>query len=237
MSPHRERFVAYDAYEQMADRYAEQIDSKPHNAYLERPATLSLLPDVRGKRVLDAGCGPGAYSEWLAKHGASVIAVDASPKMIQHAMKRLGTSVDLRLHDLREPLGFLERNAVDVVLAPLVLHYIEDWAPVLREFRRVLKDGGILVFSIEHPFGIHEENIKNYFEVEKIEVLWKSFGVSVPSYRRPLEAVINPVIEAGFVVERIIEAQPTTEYKKADPETYETASRRPSFLCVRAAKK
>jgi hypothetical protein len=41
--------IAYDAYEKLADAYADIIETKPHNAYLERPATLSLLPDVKGK--------------------------------------------------------------------------------------------------------------------------------------------------------------------------------------------
>jgi 2-polyprenyl-3-methyl-5-hydroxy-6-metoxy-1,4-benzoquinol methylase len=50
-------------------------------------ATLSLLPDVNSRRVLDAGCGPGFYSEWLIEHGAEVVAVDAGLKMIELAKK------------------------------------------------------------------------------------------------------------------------------------------------------
>jgi ubiquinone/menaquinone biosynthesis C-methylase UbiE len=57
--------IALDAYETLAAAYAAVIDTKPHNAYYERPATLSLMPEVKGKRVLDAGCGTGVYSEWL----------------------------------------------------------------------------------------------------------------------------------------------------------------------------
>jgi len=53
-----------EAYETLAERYAVLVDTKPENAYYERPATLSLLRDMRGKRVLDAGCGPGSYAEW-----------------------------------------------------------------------------------------------------------------------------------------------------------------------------
>ena len=63
--------IALAAYETIAEAYAAHIDTKPHNAYYERPATLSLFPDVKGKRVLDAGCGPGVYAEWLAHRGAS----------------------------------------------------------------------------------------------------------------------------------------------------------------------
>jgi hypothetical protein len=54
-----------DIYDELAEAYAARVETKPHNAYYERPATLSLLPDVKGKRVLDAGCGPGVYTGWL----------------------------------------------------------------------------------------------------------------------------------------------------------------------------
>ena len=84
------RFIAYEAYEKLADAYAEQIDTMPHNAYLERPATISLLSEVNGKIVLDAGCGPGSLAEWLLDQGATVIGVDASPSMVKHAHKRVG---------------------------------------------------------------------------------------------------------------------------------------------------
>lgn len=64
-----EKPIALAAYETLAERYAALVDTKAANAYYERPSTLSLLPDVRGKRVLDAGCGPGSYSEWLVALG------------------------------------------------------------------------------------------------------------------------------------------------------------------------
>lgn len=46
--------IAYQAYQELADHYAALIDTKPHNAYYERPAMLGMLPELRGKRVLDA---------------------------------------------------------------------------------------------------------------------------------------------------------------------------------------
>jgi SAM-dependent methyltransferase len=234
----KKRFIAYEAYEQLADAYAKRIDAKPHNAYLERPATLSLLPDVGGKRVLDAGCGTGAYSEWLVGQSAEVVGFDASPKMLEHARERLGDSVDLRIHDLTEPLDFLGNGSFDVVLAALVLDYVEDWVPVLREFSRVLRDDGVLVLSIGHPAMdfILKEGVEDYFRVERVEMWWTGFGVRVlmPSYRRPLGYMTEALHEAGFLIERLIEARPTLQYKEADPEGYEKISKRPSFLCIRA---
>jgi ubiquinone/menaquinone biosynthesis C-methylase UbiE len=63
----QEKPVALEAYRVLAESYATRVDTKPHNAYYERPATLSLLPDVQGRRVLDVGCGPGVYAEWLVE--------------------------------------------------------------------------------------------------------------------------------------------------------------------------
>jgi SAM-dependent methyltransferase len=85
--------ISRRSYEELAEAYAAKIDTKPHNAYYERPATLSLLPEVRGLRVLDAGCGPGVYAEWMTNRGARVVAVDASPKMLALARARVGPRV------------------------------------------------------------------------------------------------------------------------------------------------
>lgn len=58
-----EKPIAYDAWEELAEAYSAKFEKKAHNAFYERPATLSILPPVKGKIVLDAGCGPGVYSQ------------------------------------------------------------------------------------------------------------------------------------------------------------------------------
>jgi len=233
--------LAHDAYERLADAYAEMIETKPHNAYLERPATLSLLPDVKGRRVLDAGCGPGLYADLLVQLGAEVVAVDASPRMLEHARRRLGGRATIMQHDLREPLAFLGDGSVDLVLASLVMDYIMDWVPVFKEFRRVLKSDGVLVFSVGHPAinFVLKEGLDDYFGVHRMEMLWTGFGVEVvmPSFHRPIEAMVEPLYEAGFLVERMIEAKPTEDYRRADPEGYMKVSKRPSFLNIKAIPK
>jgi SAM-dependent methyltransferase len=232
------RFIAYDAYRKLADAYAERVDTKPHNAYLEMPAVLSLLPRVRGRRVLDVGCGTGRYAEWLVGHGAEVVGFDASPQMLEHARERVGDRADLRLHDLNEALDFLEDDSVDLVLAALVLDYVEDWTPPFREFRRVLRDGGALVFSVSHPTidFVKDFGMKDYWSVEMTEIWWKDFGIRVlmPGYRRPIQAITEPLHETGFLIERLVESRPTQQYKEADPEGYEDVAWRPSFICIRA---
>jgi len=232
--------IALDAYEALAEAYAAVIDTKPHNAYYERPATLSLMPEVKGKRVLDAGCGAGIYSEWLIERGAEIVAFDASPKMVELAKQRLGSKADVRQADLGKPLTFLHDSSFNIVLCPLVLEYIEDWHATFAEVYRVLLQGGHFVFSVTHPFFdyIHFKS-SNYFQTELVGGEWRGFEsvrVYMPSYRRSLEATLSPLMEAGFSLERILEPKPTDEFKKADPKHYEELSQQPCFLCVRARK-
>lgn len=232
--------IAFDAYEALAESYAARIDTKPHNAYYERPATLSLLPPVEGKRVLDAGCGPGVYTDWLVRHGAQVIAVDAVEKMVRLARERAGAGADIRQANLDEPLPFIADDSLDMVLSALALDYVKDWPAVFSEFHRMLRAGGHLVFSVGHPFAdflLHPEG--NYFEMEVMVDVWKGFDVQVPmpTYRRPLGTLVNSLLDAGFILERIIEPTPVEEFKHADPKHYAELSRQPGFLCVRASKK
>lgn len=232
--------IALDAYETLAEAYAAAVETKPHNALYERPATLSLLPELSGKRVLDAGCGPGIYSEQLIKNGADVTAIDASPKMIELAKQKLGNSAEVRLGDLSKPLDFLENSSFDIILSPLVLDYIEDWRGTFAEFYRLLRPSGRFIFSIHHPFFEYiYYKIENYFETEIVSCQWHGFKgvrVEMPSFRRPLNELINPLLETGFQLEKIIEPLPTDEFKEADPKHFEELSKFPAFLCVRARK-
>lgn len=240
MPDRKKQPIAQRAYNQMAELYAQRVGTKPHNAYYERPATLSLLPDVAGKHVLDAGCGPGVYSAWLVDQGAQVVALDANPKMVRIAKNKLGSKARVLHASLDEPLDFLAEASFEIIVSPLVMDYVKDWRRAFKEFFRVLKPAGILVFSIEHPYVKYDQHrqISNYFEVDRVEYTWRGFGkpVRVPSYRRPLGEVINPLVETGFMLDKLLEPLPTPEFKQADPEDYEQLMRNPGFLCLRARK-
>jgi ubiquinone/menaquinone biosynthesis C-methylase UbiE len=230
--------IAHDAYETLAERYAALVDTKPHNAYYDRPAVISLLPEVRGLRVLDAGCGPGAYAEWLVEHGAQVVAVDASPAMLAHARQRVSDRATFHLADLSQPLDFLEDGSFDLVIAPLVLDYLEDWRGVLGELRRVLKPGGVLVFSCGHPMADYlYYQTASYFNTERVSALWRGFGgtpVEVPMFRRPLGAILDALLGAGFALEKLLEPLPTEAFRRAEPEDFDRLMRQPGFMVVRA---
>ena len=235
---------AYKAYQELADAYAAKIDTKPHNAYYDRPAMLSMLPDIEGKKVLDAGCGPGAYAQTLAERGAAVVACDASERMLELAAERIGkfdfpNAPELRKLDLTQPLSMFSNEEFDVVNAPLCLDYIADWKSLFKEFYRILVPGGWFLFSCGHPaFDADYFDTKAYFSVESVECTWSGFGVQVvmPSYRRSLEEVLMPVMDANFQLEKVHEPLPTDEFKTADPVRYARLMHRPGFLCVRSLK-
>ena len=237
---HGKKPIAQEAYDQLAYAYAERVGTKPHNAYYERPATLSLLPELKGQYVLDAGCGPGVYAEILVGMGAEVVAMDANPKMVAYAQDRLGGKALVIEANLEDPLVFFDDETFDVIIAPLVMDYIHDWRITFGEFFRVLKSRGTLVFSMEHPMMKYFDHQveSNYFDIEKVTYTWRGFGtpVEVPSYRRSLAEIFNPLVEAGFTLDEVLEPLPTEEFKEKAPKDYEELTCQPGFMCIRAVK-
>ena len=232
--------IAYDAYEELADSYAAKVETKPHNAHYDKPAVLSLLPDVEGKDLLDAGCGSGAYSKIMLQRGAKVTGIDMSPSMLKHAKGSIGDKAKFYEADLSKPLDFLGDESFDVIISPLVLAYIEDLYAVFRELNRVLRHGGTFVFSIPHPFFDYQYfKGSKYFEIEKVFCEWGGFGkkVNMPGYRYPLGYVINSLIHSGFSLDYLLEPKPDAMFKEIDPEHYEELMEFPAFICIRAIKK
>ena len=138
-------------YDAMAVEYAADNAGGAYNAFYERPATISLLGDMQGCRVLDAGCGSGELTAWLVDHGAIVTAFDVSPGMTDLARQRAGGRANVFVADLSQPLWFAGTGEFDVVVASLVMHYLRDWRAPFAEFRRILAPRGVVVFSTHHP--------------------------------------------------------------------------------------
>ncbi|WP_311775105.1 class I SAM-dependent methyltransferase [Alkalihalobacillus sp. TS-13] len=232
--------ISFNAYEELADYYARFVDTKPFNAYYERPGTLSLLPDIEGKHVLDAGCGAGWYTEWFIKQSAAQItSIDFSPNMVKFTKKRVGDRAEVFQSDLNEPLDMIDDHSMDLIVSPLTLHYLKNWELPMREFNRILKDKGRLIFSVHHPFMDYVEFERdNYFATELLTDEWDTPDgkVEVQFFRRPLNEILKPLHLNGFVIEKLIEPMPTDEFKHAIPDKYEKLTKKPQFLFIRAQK-
>ncbi len=116
-------------------------------------ADVRWLGQVRGRRVLELGCGAGQCSRWLARQGAEVVGLDLSWRMLQHS-RRLDeeTSVDVPLVCATVTALPCADAAFDLVCSAFgALPFVVDLRCALAEVARVLRPGGRCVFSVVHP--------------------------------------------------------------------------------------
>ena len=218
-------------YDGFAKASAAENESNLFNAHYERPEMLRLVGDVSGRRILDAGCGSGPLTAALRDSGAVVTGFDVSAAMVDLARQRLGEDADLHVADLGAPLPFDDAEFDDVV-ASLVLHYLEDWSRPLAELRRVLKPGGRLILSVNHPVifpVVYPE--ANYFAATEYsedhlmdgQTVWLTF------WHRPLHAMTDAFVAAGFRIVTLSEPPPAanTPPELLPPDLEEGGS----FLC------
>jgi ubiquinone/menaquinone biosynthesis C-methylase UbiE/DNA-binding transcriptional ArsR family regulator len=159
-------------------------------------AALAALADPQWV-VGDLGCGTGLVSAALAPFVARVVAVDASPEMLQAARARVGSAdnVDLRRGDL-EALP-IDDERLDVATLMLVLHHVPDPAVALKEVARVLKPGGRLLLVDMSP---HER--ENYRQ--QMGHVWLGFAD---------EQMRRLLTDAGFSEIRITALVPDVQAK------------------------
>jgi SAM-dependent methyltransferase len=223
-------------YDALAEAYTAENETGIANAYYERPAILALAGEVTGRRILDAGCGSGPLFAELRDRGAVMTGIDKSTGMLGLARKRLGDSADLQVADLGSPLPFPD-SAFDDVVASLVLHYLEDWRPALTELRRVLRSGGRLIVSVDHPFAIHGMDYvagrkTDYFATYNWTEEWTMDGQTarMSFWNRPLHAMTDAFTAAGFRISVISEPQPVPAARELFPDEFRSLTTGPSFL-------
>lgn len=229
-----------EMYTKYADQYALAVEDNIYNAHFERPSLQALLGDIQGTDVLDLGCGSGVYAEYfLTQQASSVTCIDMSEKMIEIVRSKLANSVKAYSQDLSVGLPVERSESVDIIVCPLMLHYIEDLSLLFKEVYRVLRNGGYMVFSTHHPFADFEYSSSgNYFEREQVFQHWGTIGkpVAVSFYRRSLTELISAVTSSGLVVSQISEGEVSEKIKELSPDTYQRLTTRPNFIFVRCHK-
>lgn len=220
-------------YDSFAEAYTAETESNLINGHYARPAILDLAGDVAGRRILDAGCGSGPLFAALRDRGADVTGIDSSVKMLELARQRLGDGAALHHADLGRPLPFPDA-AFDDVVASLVLHYLEDWTAPLAELRRVLRPGGRLIVSVDHPFVSHTyaDAGTSYFATRRYSFEWTLGGHTalMTFWHRPLHAMTDAFTAAGFRIAVVSEPSPVPGAVDLFPDDF---ADKPSgtFLC------
>jgi SAM-dependent methyltransferase len=207
-------------------------------------ADFRLLGDVKGKRVLELGCGAAQNSIAFAKQGAIAIGVDVSAEMLAFGRRlcdQEDVRVELRQGDMAD-LAFLRADSVDLAFSAYAFGFVEDLNRVFRQVHRVLRTGAPLVFSLPHPSyhmvdGDHPEQPllvrRSYFDRQPVE--YHQFGATFTEYHHTIADLHTALTRASYSVDTVLEPQPTGGGPRS--QHWEEAFRYvPRTLVVRARK-
>lgn len=208
-----------------------------------------ILPDLKNKRVLDLGCGYGWHCIYAMEQGAaSVVGVDISTKMLEVARSKTQFERVEYICSAIEDTEF-EAESFDLVLSSLAFHYVADFDMILKKVHHCLKQGGSLVFSLEHPiftaYGTQEwyrdQNgkilhfpVDNYFREGKRVANF--LGEDIVKYHKTLTTYINGLLCNGFEILRVVEPKPSQQMIELNSSMADEL-RRPMMLIISATKK
>ena len=215
------------------DHFAAHAETGTWNSHVDRPTMLDLIGDVAGHRVLDAGCGAGHYAMAMVERGASVLGVDGSATLVGHTRTRLGARAEVRQHDLDTPLDFLADATFDGVVCALVLHHLRSRPQFLQELFRVLRPGGWLALSTTHPTFDWTHFGGSYFSSDWVDLVMRDGEHSIRYQRMSLQTLVDELLSAGFVLERLVESRPDEALRRKNPQAHDDLHREPSLLALR----
>lgn len=167
-----------EAYTDFAHVYDELMTDIPYDAYVD---LISLASDgIKGKKIIDVGCGTGLLTVKLSKAGAIMTGIDLSADMLNVAKKRandLSVKIDFQEKPMQEIDGAEQFDAA--VIAIDSLNYLPDRENVLKTFNgihSVLKKGGVLIFDVHSTFKTDVIFMEGpfTFDNDRIAYIWNT---------------------------------------------------------------
>ncbi|MGH3516152.1 MAG: class I SAM-dependent methyltransferase [Haloechinothrix sp.] len=183
-----------------------------------REGDVGLLGAVRGKDVLEVGCGSAPCARWLVALGARAVGLDLSEGMLRHARlanDRTGVSVPLiRANAEHLPIA---SASFDVACSAFgALPFVESLNAVFAEVHRVLRPGSPWVFAVTHPMRwIFPDDpgplgltaTQPYFDRTPYVEVDDDGTATYVEYHRTLGDYVRTLHGAGFVLEDLVEPE------------------------------
>lgn len=220
-----------------------------YNDFVEQPAIKAAISTLKGKSVLDLGCGSGHFAMYCIENGAAnVLGVDISRNMIKMAKQKNKHKkieyVCMPIEDLE-----LQDQKFDLIISSLAVHYIKDYSNLVKKVSSLLKENGEFIFSTEHPIVTARKGMNNWIKDDKGEKLYWAFDHyqeegkreqqwyidGVIKYHRTISTLVNTLIQHGLVLEGMIEPQSIPAGIEKMPKLI-NEKRRPSFIVLKSRK-
>ena len=162
-----------------------------------------VLGEVRGKRVLDIGCGAGHTAVGLARRGARVIATDDDPGQI-FAARALAQqeSVAVEFHESGPAdLAFIRAEQVDVAVSVWALSLVDDLDRVFRQVHRVMRPNGHLIIALPHPAALCADPVDPTRTVHS----WRDGEVLGERHVHTAETLVTALGRTDFAIDLLLE--------------------------------
>jgi len=189
------------------------------NREIEQPNMFKIVPkNLKNKRLLDIGCGPGIHLKKYIQRGAKSTGIDISNKMIFLAKEYcpkgkfyVGNANKLKF----------KNNYFDIVTSSLMLDHIKNLDKIIKEVNRVLKKGGLFIFSVPHPITymfrkIEKNNVtltNSYFNKSVLYFDIARSGEKFVDYPRIINDYFEVFIKNNLIIKEFIENEPKQSWK------------------------
>jgi ubiquinone/menaquinone biosynthesis C-methylase UbiE len=209
-----------EAWDNLTDHYQMSTEISTHDVHFGWLAhgerKLGLIGDVRGKRVLEIGCGGGQNTIALARQGAEACGVDPSVKQIEYARslaEECGVDVTFDVAPA-EDLSRFPDSRFDLAISSYAFGYVTGLSRAYAEAHRVLMSEGTFIMCTGHPYfsatisaliqDPEGPGLRDYLAWPELDTFeWGP--VEMPDVFRTIAQVINGLLEAGFALERVLE--------------------------------
>ena len=242
--------AAYELFNNAPDSYSYTI---------EWPCVQELLPDLRGKSILDFGCGTGIFTFLLETYyPARIVGIDLSEEMLKIAKAKGAekrSAAEFRLGDAGKLASYFE-DTFDLVFSSTTTHYLSDLQELFENITRVLKDDGTCILSVIHPvysaqypvehgdiFPGDDAWVVRYLDKGRRAYIqpWIEYNDNFEnrlsrSYHYTFSDYLNAILRAGLKIQEIREPMPPEAWKASAFGRYDNYIETPTFMIMKLTK-